>query len=259
MGWKRFTKGRIIIDIILFMLLALGLYLSQNKADLIVMFNIRTANAIVMALIIIAIAMLALISITHLGIFNKSYQAARRANPAPGQGQGQGQAGADVYSEGYVRERLEHFFKIRPRLHDELTQGLAQLDSIIDKQAALKEVRSRNQDGFLGTVAESLDKAKASIIINMLAIIDKAEIWNPKEAGDAAWSEIYDERRKQIHKWLNLNEELLRESARLLTKATELANDRDLASSERGKSDLLATIKAIEQLREISGLNEVKK
>jgi len=161
-----------------------------------------------------------------------------------------------VNSEGYVRGQLEYFLPIRPRLTNELSTCLKQLDGIDRMQSSLKNVRARNNAPFLQVVADTLDRAEFSIKENMKAIINIAEIWNPKEAGEETWRDIYKERQKLIATIIGHNEDYLKQSAVLLTKATDLANKKAITGD--GENELEATIKAIDQLGVLSGFDDEK-
>jgi len=251
---KHFTLFWVIIDVCLLAFLAGGLYLSQNKSELIIQYGIRTANYIIIALIVAAAVLLALVNLLCAGRYKKRYHIRRAPKPRPAPEPAP--ARIDVNSKGYVRGQLEYFLPIRPRLATELSTCLEQLDGIAKMQSSLEKVRFRNNAPFLQVVADSLDKAEFSIRENMKAIINIAEIWNPKEAGDAAWRDIYEERQHLIATIIKHNDDYLRQSAVLLTKATDLANKKAITGD--GENELAATIKAIDQLGAMSGFREKK-
>ena len=246
---KRFVTTWAVVEVIFLAVLAGGFYLSRNKADLIIYYGVRTANALVIAVIAIALAALIISFFLFLGAYQKRYRRLRPQKPAPAPAPAQ--AKPDVNSEEYIRGKIEYFLGVRPRLRGELTECLNQMDSINEKQASLREVRTRIDAGFLQNVAESLDKAESSIWKNLLAIINVAEIWDPKEAGDPAWAAVYDEPRASIRSGLKLNDDLLKQCAILLTKGTAFANDKSL--SREAENDLDATITVIDRLRDMGG------
>ena len=238
--------------------LATGLVLSRNKTDLIIVLGIRGANAFVLAIIVISAIALAVSFLLFLNVYRKRYLKAGKPKPKPKPKQNPEPAApqASINNEEYVRGKLEHFIDIRPRLINELRACLTQMDSINEKQASLSQIRLHNDTGYLQIVTNSLDKAKLSIWNNMLAIINIAQIWDPKEAGTPGWAAVYDERRKEIKARIDLNDNLLRQCAILMTKGTTLANDKSLSRQTEAVDDLEATTKVIDQLRDMSGLME---
>ena len=248
---KRFLTAWAIVSAIIVAVLLLGYYFSQNKTNLIISYGIRTANAMIVAIIAIAIVAFAISLLLFSHAYRKKYRRAPKPKPEPAP------VKLDINSEAYIREKLEYFLGVRPLLHDELTECFVQMDSIKEKQASLAEVRSRNNAGFLQTVADSLDKAESSILNNMQAIINIAEIWDPREAGNPVWKTVYDERRKSVGDRIKLNNDLLMQSAKLLTKGTTFANDKTLSNA--ATDDLSATIEVIDQLRHMSGVTEIEK
>ena len=252
MNKKQFMVFWPVIDFCLLAFLAISLYLSQNKAGLIIQYNIRTANILVVALIVIAVALLIVVNLLCAARYQKRYRAKQPPKPAPAPAP----VKINMDSEGYVRGQIESFIPVRPRLAAELSACLEQLDGIDRMQSSLENVRSRNNAPFLQVVADTLDKAEFSIKENMKAIINITEIWNPKEAGDAAWRDIYEERKSLIVSIIGHNEDYLKQSAVLLTKATDLANRKAVTGD--GDGELEATIKAIDQLGEMSGLKDRK-
>ena len=248
---RRFLTTWAIVDAIFAIVLAYGVYLTQNKTDLIIYYGVRAANVLVIAIIAIALAALIISFALFYKNYRKKYQLKKQPKPKPEPAP----AAIDVNSEGYIRGKLQYFLGLRPRLREELTECLKQMDSINEKQASLNEIRSRLDVGFLQNVADSLDKAESSIWKNLLGIINIAEIWDPKEAGDPGWAPVYDERRKSIRAGIKINDDLLKQCAILLTKGTTFANDKSL--SREAENDLEATIIAINQLRDMSGITEV--
>ena len=246
---KRILIAWIVTSAIFALILLYGFYLNQNKTDLIIYYGIKAANAMVVAIVVVAIVALLISLLLFLKNYRKQLQfrqAALQAEPLV--------AKSYIQSEAYVRSRLEHFLGTKPRLHAELIECLQQMDSIGQKQASLREVRSRSNVAFLESVADSLEKAEHAIFKNLLAIINIAEIWNTKKAGDPGWSAVYDEQLKSIKAGIKLNDDLLKQCAILLTKGTTLANDKSL--SREAENDLEATITVINQLRNMSGVDE---
>ena len=248
MGKKGYTVFWVIVDACLLAVLAYGLYLSRNKAELIVMYDIRSANFMVPAVIILAVVLLVLVNV----LFARGYGKRYYVKPAPKPQPEPPPVKVDVNSEKYIRSQLMYFLGIRPRLREQLQACLEQIDGINKMVSSLGNVRMRRDAAFLEVAAESLDKAKVSILDNMKAVINVAEIWNPKEAGEPAWSDIYKDRLKLIAAAINLNDDYLKQSAILLTKATDLANKKAL--TDEGKNDLEATITVIDQLGTMGGI-----
>ena len=248
----QFIKVWLIIDICLVVFLACGLFLSQNKSWLIIQYDIRSANMTVVAMIVIAVILLVVVNLLFAKAYQKHHRPIRPPKPKPAPEPAP--ARVDVDSKGYVRGQLEYFLPIRPRLANELSTCLKQLDGIDRMQTSLGNVRARNNAPFLQVVADTLDRAEFSIKENMKAIINIAEIWNPKEAGEETWRDIYRERQQLIATIIGHNEDYLKQSAVLLTKATDLANKKAITGD--GENELEATITAIDQLGAMSGLNE---
>ena len=252
MSKKGFTVFWVIVDACLLAVLAYGIFLGRNKAELIVLYDIRTASFMVPAVIILALVLLVLVNVLFARGYGKRYRVAPPPKPKPEPAP----VKIDVNSERYIRSQLMNFLGIRPRLREQLQACLEQIDGINKMESSLGNVRMRSDAAFLEVAAESLEKAKVSILENMKAIINVAEIWNPKEAGDAAWSDIYKDRLKLIAAGINLNDDYLKQSAILLTKATDLANKKGL--TDEGMNDLEATIKVIDRLGTMGGVMEAK-
>ena len=255
---KRFLTAWAVVSAIIAAVLLAGIFLGQNKTDLIVLYGIRAANIIAASMIVAPAVILAVTFLLFNRAYRKKYRPVRQPKLRPEPAPAPTPVKADINSEGYVRGKLEHFLESRPRLREELALCLAQMDSIKDKQSALSEVRLQNDAGCLEIVSDSLDKARISIWNNLLAVINIAQIWDPKEAGEAELSDVYDERRREIRARIELNDDLLKQSAILLTKGTSFANDKSLSRQADAEGDLAATIKVIDQLRDMSGIVEVE-
>jgi uncharacterized membrane protein len=250
---KLFITIWVILSAVFAAILLSGFYYSQNKTGLIVMYGIRTANTMVTAIIVIAVIALVLSFLMFFNAYRKKYRPAPKARVKP-----EPEADVvDINNEEYIRGKLTHFADVRPRLRDELAECLSQMDSINEKQASLNEIRRRSNAGCLQLVEDSLDVAERSIWNNLQAVINIAEIWDPKEAGDPEWGNIYEKRRKSVRAYIKLNNDLLREGAILLTDGTTLANDKT-QSSEGAKRELEASIETIAKLRDMSGTMEVE-
>jgi len=223
--------------------LAVGLFYLQNKSELIIRYDIKTANMMIIGMILVAVLALIVINIFCIARYLKKYKIKHPPKPKSTLIS----VDADVNSERYIRGKIEYFLGIRPKLQDELNKCLKQMDSIKEKQASLKEVRVRNDAAFLHNVAESLDKAELSIWDNTKAIINIAEIWDEQEGKDDSWKDVFDEQRKSIMNRIGLSDDLLKQSSMLLTKGTTFANDK--VSTDEAKVDLESTMEVIEQLR----------
>ena len=256
MSKKGYKVLWVVVCACLVAVLAYGLFLSRNKAELIILYDIRTANAIVPVIVVIAAVLLILANLLFAAGYRKWYRV-KPPTPAPQAQQPGTQANVDVSSERYIRSQLMYFLGIRPRLREQLQACLEQIDGINKMVSSLSNVRMRRDAAFLEIAEESLEKAKDSILDNMKAVINVAEIWNPKEAGEPAWSDIYKDRLKLIAAAINLNDDYLKQSAILLTKATDLANKKAL--TDEGKNDLEATITVIDQLGTMGGVMGAKK
>jgi hypothetical protein len=248
---KRFFAAWVVIEVVFAAFLLVGLYLGQNKTDLIIYYGIKTANNIVAAMIIASAAMLVLCFVLFFIMYVKKYRPVRQTKPEPAP------AKPDVNSEEYIRGKLQYFLGIRPRLRGELTECLKQMDSVNEKQASLSEIRRRNSASCLRLVEDSLGVAELSVWNNLQAVLNIAEIWDPNEAGDPKWGPVYEKRRGSVQAYIKLNDDLIRESAILLTDGINLANDKT-QSSEGARRELQASIETIAKLRDMSGVTEVK-
>ena len=254
---RRFITAWVVVSVIILVVLLVGLVLSQNKTDLIIMLGIREANVLVLAIIIISAIALAVSFLLFLSAYRKRFLNTRKPKPKPKPEPAPAAAGTDnINSEEYIRGKLERFLDIRPQLRIELMACLTQMDSINEKQASLSQIRLNSDAGYLQVVVDSLDKVEFSIWDNLLAVINIAQIWDPKEAMDPGWVAVYDERRREIKARIDLNNDLLKQSAILMTKGTTLANDKSLSRQAEAVDDLEATTKVIDQLRDMSGIPE---
>lgn len=154
-----------------------------------------------------------------------------------------------------VRTELTCFSEKLPKLKPLLTQGLEQMDSMDRKQEKLVEIQRRNDLSFLDEVSKALDLTEKSLCKNMLRVLNWAILWDRKEEDKADKKTLFEERKGQIQKRLDKNDQLLTLCDTLLSETVSLIEEKQAGGMD-SVLNLEVTREVIEKLRKLTGNKE---
>lgn len=153
-----------------------------------------------------------------------------------------------------LREELEHFYKQRPALQEQITAAIAQLDSMDRKQAKLREIFERNHVKTLDEVEATVNDAEQVLCRNMAKLINRIILWDPLEWNKPGKEKIYESHRVYMKKLLDQCEEILSKCDILLAETVSYLDEKDAGlDSDKLHLDvmtetiqLLSNIKSVE-------------
>ena len=247
-GLKKYLIGGGIFDAVL-VILAL-LFSMVSRTELIIRIGVAGANAVVAGGWIL-LGLLAVAGNTGCAVLALRRRKQQRLEASPPLLTLEQKEAADAEK---IRAELLKYQKELPALRAEISQALAQMDSMDRKQAKLQEVFARNRVQSLSEVAQTIDETEQGMFRNLTRMINRITIWDPLEADDPARAGIYRGYRGDIQSALARNEELLSMCDKLLGETVSYVDERN----ENTMDDRLQLQVMTETIQTLRNINQIR-
>jgi hypothetical protein len=242
---KKFIRKITILNAALLAWVA-GFFLFSDKVALIIALGLKGANLLILLNIIVPAAIF-VVGNGLLVLRNKQYLITEKPKEVLLTSGMENKEDPD-----HLRRDLNSLIDATPELAEILGEGVAQMDSIDNKQAKLKGVLARNDLGALREVENSINEAEVNLCKNLSKVVDRAIMLDSLERNSSERGVVVEENKGRIRRILKANNDILSLCDILLTESINYLDEKN-SSGDSGGQNLTAMTEAIQTLRTLNG------